>query len=350
MLDDAREHGTHVALDAVRVFHGDAPFELLALPAGDQRSGVLHGVYGDRARLGDDLAHLIDDEHRAGLYVSLHELAPHVVVSDALRAGAGAIAATDVARFRWLYVDVDRSEPLRALGNATDAERAPCLDVACAVADDLGELGAPANSMGIMQGANGAAVVVRIALPAPGGRKLLDASLRALGARHNTAAAIVDLAPSGPTAHVRLPGSIARKHPPTPGRPWHACWLLRAPDRECLAPVAVLERLAARDPRRSRPISARRTMRAGAIAQPPAGVTLDALRRYADQWGVRREHASGAATVLELERCPYSSHRSPGKAYLSHFGASGRWEPGCHSPKCAGLSWRWMTDAFGQPK
>ena len=353
LFDDSREHGPTIALDAVTVLHGGAPVELRALPI-EKTRGVRHGIFADHERLGGELARLIDDDTWSGLYVTLHELTPHVTATDTLRGGAGAIAAADIARFRWFYIDIDRADELRRLGNATDAERAACLDVAVSIADDLAKLVAPGESIGIVQGANGAAVLLRIDLPSPGGRKLLDGALRGLADRHRRDGVMIDLQPNGPTAHLRLPGTVARKYPPTPGRPWSAAWLLRAPDRECVAPVAVLERLAAHDPRRPARRQPRSTKHRTSNAQPANGVTLNALRDDAMRWGIRREHTSGGAVVLELEHCPYQdaqggAHRSAGKAFVNWF-PSGRWEPSCHSPKCAGLSWRWLTGVAGHPK
>src|SRR5262249_48971158 len=156
------------------------------------------------------------------------------------------------------------------------------------------------------QGANGAAVLMRVALPAPGGKRLLDAALRGLAERHNAAGVVIDPQPSGPTAHLRVPGTGARKDARTPGRPLNGAPLLRVPDRDCIAPASVLERLASRDPRqraRRRRTATERTTSTQST-RAPERVTLDALRRYAAHWGIERERERGAATVLVLKDCP----------------------------------------------
>src|SRR5258707_204485 len=77
-------------------------------------------------------------------------------------------------------------------------------------------------------------------------RRLIDAAGRGFIARHPHPGVMPDVGPATkPAGIIPGPGPGGGKAPPTPGRPWHGAWLLRAPNRAGLAPVAVLERLAA---------------------------------------------------------------------------------------------------------
>ena len=91
---------------------------------------------------------------------------------------------------------------------------------------------------------NGAHALGRIDLPADDGG-LVQRCLQALAARFNDAAVKVDTGVYNPARIWKLYGTTAAKGDDVPGRPWRMARIIDAPDTLQVAPVELLQALAA---------------------------------------------------------------------------------------------------------
>lgn len=201
--------------------------ELRGLPSG--RSVTLPaGDTGGLCRAAESLA------DGKGVYFGLNPVAP--------RPGSGSggtQTARDVLRRRWLLIDLDPRRP--ADTNATDAEKEGAKGLAGVVEGWLLLQGWPEPAL--VDSGNGWHLLYRIDLPNDEqGTALLGRFLRALARRFDSDAADVDTKVHNAARVSKLPGTWARKGPPSPERPHRLCRLIRAPDDPAVVPREMIER------------------------------------------------------------------------------------------------------------
>ncbi len=134
----------------------------------------------------------------------------------------------DVLRRQWLLVDVDRLDPVaRKELNATEADRVTLRSVADAVAEYLTGMGWPAPIL--VDSGNGWHLYYRIDLPNDKeSSDLLRLFLKALSRRF-AAAADIDQKVYDARRISKLPGTWARKGPPSEDRPHRLCRVVSVP-------------------------------------------------------------------------------------------------------------------------
>lgn len=198
----------------------DGQVELRGLPRG------LSYVYR-----GDNLDSLVEaaavlSEGARGVYLTLNPLKGVETHRAARKA--------DIARYRWLLVDVDTLRPKDH--NATDQEKALALAVADQAGELLAGLGWPAPVT--VDSGNGWHLLYRVDLPADGeSQALLKGALYALAARCDTGAAAIDKSVHNHARVSKLPGTWARKGPHSPERPHRLATLVHVPGvLACVSP------------------------------------------------------------------------------------------------------------------
>ena len=141
----------------------------------------------------------------------------------------------DVLFRRWLLIDVDRAKTAENKSlSGTEEEHAAALTLAADVALYLKNAGWPAPLLA--DSGNGAHLLYRLDLPNDGdSRALVRDFLKALAAKFDG-----DRGALGRECHdarriAKLPGTLARKGPPSPERPHRPCRVLSTP--ALLAPV-----------------------------------------------------------------------------------------------------------------
>lgn len=137
--------------------------------------------------------------------------------------------ANDPVKRRWLLIDVDRikTEEDKSL-SATDAEKAKAATITDGVLTWLNEQGWPAPL--IVDSGNGWHLLYRIDLPNDElSRVILGRFLKALAVKFNNEHGEIDRKVHNANRVSKLPGTWARKGPPTPERPHRMAKLMSIP-------------------------------------------------------------------------------------------------------------------------
>lgn len=175
------------------------------------------------------LLSLPPDEQPEGIYVTMNPVNPALLAraNNRLRPeGKKKISATDkdTDRRRWLVVDVDPVRPANV--SATDDEKAAARKVLDGIREDLNARGWPGPM--VVDSGNGFHLWYPIGLPADDGG-LVERTLKALAARHDTTAAKVDTSLFNASRIIKLPGTWARKGDSIPNRPHRMARVLEVP-------------------------------------------------------------------------------------------------------------------------
>lgn len=204
--------------------------QALAILADPAANVELRGLPSARSRVrpGNDLDALVSAAQQlagdAGVYYTLNPVDPHQLPAGADRAARVA----DIARRRWLLVDVDPVRPKDS--NATEAEKSEARVVSDSVREWLSGRGWPAPVQ--IDSGNGFHLLYRIDLPCdPPSQDLLKFVLGNLAAAHDSEGACIDRAVHNASRISKLPGTWARKGPKSDERPHRPALLLSVPDR-----------------------------------------------------------------------------------------------------------------------
>ena len=288
-----------------------------------------------------------------GIYFTLNEITPALLsrranrIETRMSKSAATTSDDDVIRRRWFVVDIDAE---RASGiSSTDEEHSATLEVAGKIARFLSEyyeFPAPI----VADSGNGAHLLYRIDLPNDETSKaLIERCLKALGAAFDTPAKDgnpgweVDPTMANAARICKLYGTLARKGDHTPERPHRRARILEVPEPIEVAPLEVLEALAARAPeeepqQRDRPRS------------DGPGIDLeDWLQEYgASLPSYRPKSRSRYQTFYEFEVCPWDPSHRDRSAWVGQL-TSGALDAGCHHKSCTGNKWRDLRDLV-EPK
>ena len=197
-------------------------------------------IDADAPHLKSGYYHSIEDATRAaldaektakGVYFVFNEIQPNFSTDSPLqpRDRGGMVSNTNIARRRWILVDVD---PERTTGtNSTEEEKAFSRTMLDTVIDFLTDMGYPAPV--ITDSGNGYHCYYRIDLPNDTeSAKLVKDFLRALDNKFSMAdVAKVDIGNNNAGRITKLPGTMTRKGPNEPDRPHRRSHLLEVPDQ-----------------------------------------------------------------------------------------------------------------------
>lgn len=194
---------------------------LNCLTHGDRRSATLSG-YFDRDHFDEVIAALRSIHRASGVYFTPNEVKPELLARayNRVRLVTDREPLTtdrDIARRRWLLVDIDADRP-RGI-SATETEKAAALSLANAVDCYLWERGFPPGIIG--DSGNGAHVMIPIDLPADD-RGWHQSLLKQLARELDMPAAKIDISVFNPARIWKLPGTLVCKgdHCPQLGREW----------------------------------------------------------------------------------------------------------------------------------
>jgi hypothetical protein len=210
------------------VFHGRTPEEyaelLILMP--DKSPGA--GCFKISHEFSRN-ALSMDIKGGRNIYISLNPVKPREGMARERLADThdtGISRDEDVLRLRWLFIDFDPKR--EANTSSTDEEKAQAETLMREVKDYLAQLGWPEPV--VADSGNGAHLPYRIDLPNDEeSRALVKATLGVIADRFTTSAVEIDRSVSNASRHTRLYGTINRKGPNTPERPWRRSRILSAP-------------------------------------------------------------------------------------------------------------------------
>lgn len=226
-IDDLRPQPDLIR-EGIKAVHPAGLFEVRALKVRDSNplrwyGKSFNGFYdsGDAGSLEAAVRDVsrIDGRTAPGVYFTINELDPVVRNwgMNALTRAERAAADDDVARLRYMYVDLDPSRP--TLTNATEAEHTAAMERLQHIRAELRSEGWPEPVLAGGSG-SGAMALYRVDLP-PSEAELIEATLKALAARFDDDRVTVDTGVHNPARIVRIPGTVNAKSPtPQPDRPW----------------------------------------------------------------------------------------------------------------------------------
>ena len=277
----------------------------------------------------------------AGIYFTANPVNPALIARYNNRLEDYARATTgdhDVARRRWLPIDLD---PVRPAGIAsTDTEHEIALERARQVRAHLvDDLGWPGPVM--VDSGNGAYVLCRIDLPNDdASRELVKQCLEALGARFDDDQVHVDTTMHNAARIVRVPGTLNCKGDSTPDRPHRTAQLLHTPDPLEVVAGEQLQTLAATLPTQEPFDGPSRNGQAG-------GFDLEAfIRAHLEAAYDKPWKGGGRRWILKV--CPFNSDHAEGSAWVARQ-PSGAIAAGCQHYSCKTWGWAELRERY-EPK
>jgi hypothetical protein len=267
------------ALDALTTDGQTFEIRAIDVKAGDKlaaRSRVCHTVAAG-------VAAAVESWTAKGTYFTLNPLKPDLnkTAKDA-----------DVLERHWLLVDVDAVRGVTGVQNATEAEKQAAIELGHAIRDSLTDLGWPRPI--VIDSGNGGHLLYWIELPNDdASRDLVKAVLTELARRFDTNAAKVDTSVFNAARISKLPGTVVRKGPHSPERPYRVARLIELPEG---GEIVTRERLEALRPKPEPPTEkpARhatgngKPLRSGTASTPTmtkAEYGQDELQKEVTRWG-----------------------------------------------------------------
>jgi hypothetical protein len=226
-------HTEQIALGLKTLF---APTDLLEMrffvknvnPEFDDTTEV--GYYTDHRKLAEALRELSCKASTRAVYYVLNVISRDVMQRPGFTLnsyGSGrATGNLDIARRRWLFVDVD---PVREHGSSTDAEKAVAHEMMIALRDYLTSCGWPTPVSA--DSSNGYHLHYRIDLPnKPESNALISGCLNALNQRFSTEQCKVDPSVGNAARICKAYGTFSRKGDDLLDRPWRESRILTVPN------------------------------------------------------------------------------------------------------------------------
>lgn len=297
------------------------------------QKGVVSGYFDDLSALAEAAA--CWSGRAAGAYVTVNPVEPTLLARSPNRVTERAKHATrdhEIARRRWLFIDLD---PVRPSGvAATDTEHQVAADRVSEIRTSLSSDGWPDPLL--VDSGNGAYLLYRIDLPNDASTtSLIKQVLARLALRFGDDRVVIDQATANAGRLIRLPGTLNMKGDNTVERPHRLARLVDRPDHAISVPPKLLEALSAPQiPKapRGRPSSHR------------PGFDLDGwIAKY--QPPVVRAGSWNGGRKWILRPCPFDSTHTNGAAYIVQF-ANGAIAAGCHHNGCVGKGWRELRELF----
>jgi hypothetical protein len=298
--------------------------------------GVRGGYFDNIDHAVESLAG-IDGDSAAGVYVTINSIEGSAakVPLNSIGRHVSATSDADVARIRFLFIDID---PVRPAGTcSTDGELVRAEQLASVIQDYLTtEHGWPEPKWSGISG-NGSILLYAVDLPVAD-RELIAGALKSLNELFGDESVRIDTTVSNPSRIVRVAGTVnAKSAEPSSDRPWRtahgkANHGAQTVTREQL--IAVAE-VVDRPP----PLS----FDGRAYSDDSPRYDVPALLRAAGI-GFTRKTAS-YAEVFKLDRC-LSSDEHPDGACILQF-PSGAVAYKCHHNSCQGVGWSDIRHKLG---
>jgi hypothetical protein len=212
---------------------------------------------------------------------------------------------TDIEAYEWLVIDVDTVRPDKAKSNATDAEKAASLEVTNKIAVYMVEERGFPQPITADSG-NGWHLYFKLeSIPnTPGNYDLLTNCLKAIAYkfREDRAVAEVDISMADPAQLTKAYGTLVRKGPHSPERPWRQSKLVSIPN-----PVEAANRI------RLVLLSAEAPVLQKTKEMPELDEDFD-VYDFAKWFGLNivNEFSEGSKTFFVLDECPHVGYKHSG--------------------------------------
>ncbi len=228
--------------ETLRLLHPNDAVELRAFT----EAGTWSGIFDDHDALIEGAVGL--DAQAVGTYVTIHQLADHVRVTNRARpVGVGeTISDEDTSAYRFLPVDLDPIRPPDVPATEDEHRAAEALAEGLWAALTVDRGWPDAVLMG--DSGNGAHLLWRIELPTSE-RPLIKGVLAALAHQFDTDRVRIDPAVCNPSRIWRLYGTSNRKDPEAPGRPHRRSGLHAVVEDTGLVSQEQLEAIAGPEPK-----------------------------------------------------------------------------------------------------
>ena len=316
---------------AIKVLQGDGNiFEVRAI--GTAKKDILSGYFRDA----NTLLKAFDtiDMRSRNVYITLGQIKEDCFAraqSEQFLKAPQTTSDTDIAAYRWLFVDLD---PIRTVGiSSSDEELQLAYSLAEKVMTYLKNMGF-AEPVRAMSG-NGIHLLYRISLPnTKENVGIIERCLKVLADMFSTDKVKIDTTNSNPSRICKLHGTMAQKGRSTQKRPHRMSRILSVPDEIQQTQEKILRKLAAELPS-DEPKVDRRPAGRGVQQQ-----TFDLLK-FMKEHGltIHSERSNDRAEIYELEECPFDPSHKEGDAKIFHY-RNGAIAFKCHHDSCLKYKWQ----------
>jgi len=316
---------------AIKVLQGDGNiFEVRAI--GTAKKDILSGYFRDA----DTLLKAFDtiDMRSRNVYITLGQIKEDCFAraqSEQFLKAPQTTSDTDIAAYRWLFVDLD---PIRTVGiSSSDEELQLAYGLAEKVMNYLRGMGF-AEPIRAMSG-NGIHLLYKISLPnTKENVGIIERCLKVLADMFSTDKVKIDTANSNPSRICKLHGTMAQKGRSTQKRPHRMSRILSVPDEIQRTQEEILRKLAAELPS-DEPKADRRP--AGRGVQQQTFDLLTFMREHG--LTVHNVRSNDRAEIYELEECPFDPSHKEGDAKIFHY-HNGAIAFKCHHDSCRQYKWQ----------
>lgn len=332
----------HIKRFFERILSPDQVLEIRALEVEDGRFARNYSGYFDGSSLDQLATAVVRLGDAKGVYFT-----PNPVVAPVLarcshklkpcKAGAVYTQDSEIARRRWLLVDLD---PTRVAGiSSSDEEHTAALERAELVQAALTEAGWPEPVR--LDSGNGAHLMYRIDEPNDGHsgptHDLITRCLKALEARYSVPAVKVDQSVHNASRIWKVPYTWARKGEDVPERPHRMGRVLHMPAELEAVTTEQLQALAAEAPAAA-PKAQKSSTPRGSASRPDVDSTawMDAF--MAEHFPGLRERAWRGGRKWILPCCVWNGSHTDKSAFVGQL-PSGAFTAKCSHNSCQGLGW-----------
>jgi hypothetical protein len=334
VIGDANDQPYRPVLEALELLVEPGAVAELRVIGSDGR--IASGYFDLVGKLAEWAEHFDTLPGYSGIYVTLNPVDPALLARRANRMAPrlgrrdATTADADIARRRWLPIDID---PVRPSGvSSTESEHRAACELTRAIREYLDGLGWPAPV--VADSGNGGHLLFRVDLPNDeASTALVQDVLGALDARFSTDQVKVDTANFNAARIWKVYGTVSRKGDSTRERPHRRSVVIAKPYEPGVVPVELLQALAATRPSPEPPAPG-----AAAPSRRPNGFDLGAWLG-AHGIAVAGERPWQGGTLYTLAQCPFSGAHADG-AYAIQF-ANGAIHAGCKHDSCGGGRQRW---------
>lgn len=297
------------------------------------RQGTLSGYFDDLQKLALAAANVSGRGPAA--YLTLNPVNRDLLARAANRVKPYARLATtdgDVVARHWLTVDLDAVRPSGI--SSTDSQHAQALDRAKEVRSLLSTSGWPEPILA--DSGNGGHLIWRVGLPSDSAStQVIAGCLKALSFRFDDETVKIDTGTYNPGRPWKLFGTLVAKGDNTRERPHRIARMLEVPERLDVAPLNLLQALAAILP-----------------TQPPRSQTRYQnltesfnLEAWIAKHGIQVHHSApwNGGYKYVLTRCPWNEAHTDKAAFILQF-ADGAIASGCLHASCKGRGWQELKD------
>ena len=313
------------------------PGEVYELRIPKTSKKTVSGYYDNREKFAIDVMKLDKLKDVPGIYFTMNPVRRELLARSANRYKAYAESTSsdrDIARRRWLLVDIDAARPSGI--SSSDEEHSAAIDKAKEIRDKMTAGGWPSPILA--DSGNGAHLLFKIDLENNDtSTTLVKQCLGALSMRFDDDSIKIDKGVFNAARICKVYGTVTRKGDSTADRPHRRSGLISVPATIETVSCELLEALSAKAPQEKANHSTT-SQRTGST--------------YADRW--ISKHISdkvkspkpwnGCGRVWEFLECPWNPEHK-GTAYITEA-ADGKLGGGCHHASCQSYTWHDLRQMY----